>query len=238
MERRNLSLTPRNEDTREQRSVALPQHFSLEEIKQHFEEGMCFVRGQFTVANSLSESENIEGCKLVWRSQVAFSEGLLDFFIHELSKYCLFKMFTGSWQKSEKYNNLQVKMSHVERGLEAVESHEWFFSYLNEYFSCDVFLSGESVKDQLNLIGIPFSKAMHIAFHERTENESHKVGKRTLDELYKRRNQIVHQADRVHTTAQQVDITHEYVEDFLGKIENIVNAIYQVAIEKDSPTQT
>lgn len=236
MERRNLSLTPRNEDTREQRAVALPQHFSLTEIKQHFDDGMRFVREQFSVANSLSESDNIEGCKLILRSQVAFSEGLLDFFIHEISKYCLFKMFTGSWEKSEKYKNLQIKMSHVERGLASVESHEWFFSYLNEHFSCDVFLSGESIKDQLNLIGIQFGVAMHKAFQERTENESHKVAKRTLDELYKRRNQIVHQADRVHATAEQVDITHEYVEEYLDKIEKIVTAIYQVALEKDSQT--
>ena len=57
-------------------------------------------------------------------------------------------------------------MSKVEEALSAKESDEWFFEYLNERFTKDVFLSGDSMRDQLNLIGISFDEAMHRAFHK------------------------------------------------------------------------
>lgn len=127
MGKRNLSLTPRIEGKRDKKTVSMPVHFSLSEIKQHFDESMQSVKNQLTVADNLLSDGNIEGCHIIWRSQIVFAEGLLDFYIHEMSKYCLFRMFNGEWQKSEKYKNLQVKMSKVEEGLAAKESNEWFF---------------------------------------------------------------------------------------------------------------
>ena len=38
---------------------------------------------------------NEEACKMILRSQVVLAEGLLDFYIHELSKFCMFQMFAG-----------------------------------------------------------------------------------------------------------------------------------------------
>ena len=54
------------------------------------------MKAQFEVANLLLESANEEGCKLIWRSQIVLAEGLLDFFLHEVSKYCMFQMFCGN----------------------------------------------------------------------------------------------------------------------------------------------
>ena len=113
MGKRDLSLTPRNEETREQNVIVSPVHFPLTDIKQHFDESMQSVKEQFTVADNLLSEGNAEGCRIIWRSQIVFAESLLDFYIHEMSKYCLFRMFTGEWQKSEKYKNLEVKMSKV-----------------------------------------------------------------------------------------------------------------------------
>ena len=179
MGKRDLSLTPRNEETRE-RIIVSPVHFPLTDIKQHFDESMQSVKEQFTVADNLLSEGNAEGCRIIWRSQIVFAESLLDFYIHEMSKYCLFRMFTGEWQKSEKYKNLEVKMSKVEEALSAKESDEWFFEYLNERFTKDVFLSGDSMRDQLNLIGISFGEAMHRAFHKDTVNASDKYGYRLV----------------------------------------------------------
>ena len=127
MGKRDLSLTPRIEDKRDKKAITPPVHFRLSEIKQHFDESMQSVKEQFTVADNLLSEGNTEGCQIIWRSQIVFAESLLDFFLHEMSKYCLFRMFTGEWEKSEKYKNLEVKMSKVEEGLAAKESDEWFF---------------------------------------------------------------------------------------------------------------
>ena len=232
MGKRDLSLTPRNEETRE-RIIVSPVHFPLADIKQHFDESMQSLKEQFTVADNLLSEGNSEGCRIIWRSQIVFAESLLDFYIHEMSKYCLFRMFTGEWQKSEKYKNLEVKMSKVEEALSAKESDEWFFEYLNERFTKDVFLSGDSMRDQLNLIGISFGEAMHRAFRKDTINASDKYGYRLVKQLFDRRNKIAHQNDRDHSSAAQTDITKKFVEQYISDIEAIVNAMHDIAKEKD-----
>ena len=95
MATRNLALTSRVEDVRELRPVALPIQFSLEEIKQHFDESLEGIKGQYSVADLLLQGGNEVGGKTIWRSQVVLVEGLLDFYLHEISKFCMFRMFTG-----------------------------------------------------------------------------------------------------------------------------------------------
>lgn len=236
MTARNTTLTPRAENTRNSRTIDFPKQFNLSEIKQHFTDSMNEVIEQFKVADNLNEDGNIIACKMVWRSQIVLSEGLLDFYIHEMSKYCIVRMFLGSWNKSEQYNNFRIPMSKIEDITQSEETADWLFEYLNHRFSHEVFLSFEKMKDQLNLIGIKFNEVMVEAFPQKSENESVKVGKEIISELFQRRNKIAHQNDRCHSDAKQADITKEYVEDYISKIEIIVNSIHKIAEEKECPT--
>jgi hypothetical protein len=230
--RRDLSLSPRVEEKRELKVIELPIQFSLKEIKEHFEESFNEVKAQYTVADLLNKNGNENDGKTIWRSQVVLAEGLLDFFIHEMSKFCLFKMFTGQWTKSEKYYRFMVPMSKVEDAINTVNSKDWFFEYLNDRFSRDVFLSHESMKDQLNLIGIDFSKTMERAFSKESKDPV-KYGKQVVIDLFQRRNDIAHQNDRSHASAKKQDITKEFVEKYITNIELIVNAIYDIALDND-----
>lgn len=230
--RRDLSLSPRVEEKRELKVIELPVQFSLKEIKAHFEESLNEVKAQYPVADLLNKNGNENDGKTIWRSQVVLAEGLLDFFIHEMSKFCLSKMFTGQWSKSEKYYRFMVPMSKVENAINTVNSKDWFFDYLNDRFSRDVFLSHESMKDQLNLIGIDFSKTMERAFSKESKDPL-KYGKQVVIDLFQRRNNIAHQNDRSHASAKKQDITKEFVEKYITNIELIVNAIYDIAIEND-----
>ena len=230
--RRDLSLSPRVEEKRELKVIELPIQFSLKEIKEHFEESFNEVKAQYTVADLLNKNGNENDGKTIWRSQVVLAEGLLDFFIHEMSKFCLFKMFTGQWTKSEKYYRFMVPMSKVEDAINTVNSKDWFFEYLNDRFSRDVFLSHESMKDQLNLIGIDFSKTLERAFSKESKDPV-KYGKQVVIDLFQRRNDIAHQNDRSHASAKKQDITKEFVEKYITNIELIVNAIYDIALDND-----
>lgn len=230
--RRDLSLSPRVEEKRELKVIELPIQFSLKEIKEHFEESFNEVKAQYTVADLLNKNGNENDGKTIWRSQVVLAEGLLDFFIHEMSKFCLFKMFTGQWTKSEKYYRFMVPMSKVEDAINTVNSKDWFFEYLNDRFSRDVFLSHESMKDQLNLIGIDFSKTMERAFSKESKDPV-KYGKQVVIDLFQRRNDIAHQNDRSHASAKKQDITKEFVEKYITNIELIVNSIYDIALDND-----
>ena len=233
MPKRDLSLTPRKEELRDAKLVVIPAQFSLNEIKQHFKDSLDTITKQYMVADTLNENGDIDGCKMIWRSQVVLAEGLLDFYIHEMSKYCLFRMFTRAWFPSEKYASFTVPMEKVEEALSAAQSKDWFFSYLNNRFSRDVFPSCESMRDQLNLIGIDFAPTMVKAFPRNKEADSIKDGKKIVTELFQRRNIIAHQNDRSHASAEQNDITKEFVEKYISNVESIVNAIHSLAEEKE-----
>ena len=234
MTERDLSLHPRAEGVRESRPVMPPVHFSPKEILSHYNESMDGIRKQFSVAKELLESGNVNGGKMIWRSQVVLAEGLLDYFIHEISKYSLFQMFTGQWDKSEKYGAFMIPLSKVEYAIGNNGSDEWFFEYLNDRFSRDVFLSLESMRDQLNLIGIGFVPAMVKAFPQDKEETSKKDGALIIQEFFRRRNEIAHQNDRSHSNAEQTDISEEFVIKYIGRIESIVKAIMDIVAEKNS----
>lgn len=230
---RNLSLTERIENVRDVRRVLTPVHFSTEQIMNHFTESMSGVKAQYAVAADLLEGGNENGCKTIWRSQIVLAEGLLDFYLHEMSKYCLFQMFCGNWEKTQKYMSIMIPMEKVEEAISAAESNEWFFEYLNIRFSRDVFLSAESMREQLNLIGIGFVAAMVKAFPRDKQETSNRDGSRIINNLFRRRNEIAHQNDRSHESAEQTDICQEFVEEYITNIENIVKAIHYIAQEKD-----
>ena len=230
---KDLYLHNRAEGIREAQLPLVPTQFSLEEIKQHFDQTLQSIEKEYSIADSLFSAGRTEEAQTIWRSQVVFLEGLLDFYIHEISKYGLYSMFCGKWEKSEKYVSIRVPMSVVETAFVNGESKKCFFDYLNECFSRQVFLAAESMRDQLNLIGIGFGEAMRKAFVKSTTNESQQYGAKIVEELYKRRNLIAHQNDRDHASAQQNTITKEFVEEAAKNIVAIVNAIHSIAQEKD-----
>lgn len=216
-------LQPRLEDVREPRTV--PIQFDLLEIKKHFDESIASIESQSKVLDNLTEDEG----KNILRAQVVFAEAVLDFYIHEISKYALYQMFCDEWEHSEKYGNMLVPMDKIVR---AFNSKEYFFQFLNDHFSQAVFLSAESMRDQLNLIGIPFAKVMKTAFPMQTEEESIKKGKEIIINLFSRRNAIAHQIDRSHESAEQNDITVQYVNSCIKNIKSIVEAINSIASTK------
>lgn len=224
---RNLDLTERAEDTREQRTS--PTQFNLHQIKAHFDESIQAIEKQYEISDGLLIEGKTEEAKTILRSQIVLAEGVLDFLIHEISKYGLYHMYEGSWEKSERYLNLPIQMRQFEIAISAPDSNEWFFEFLNERFSRDVFLAEDNMKDQLNLIGVPFPDVMQEAFPMANHKQSIEQGKNIIKSLFARRNAIAHQNDRSHASAEQADITKPYVQERLAEIKAIGNAIYTVA---------
>lgn len=231
MEKRDLSLTSRVEGVRDPLPSCVV-HFELTEIKSHFDQSLLEIQNQFNIADELHTAGKVEDCKNIWRSQVVFLEGILDFYLHELSKYALFKMFIGEWPQSEKFASLQIPMVEVEHAIESSESKEWFFEYLSKRFSHDVFLSPDAMNDQLNLIGIGFNNVMKIAYPKSTEQQSRKYGRKVVQDLFDRRNVIAHQVDRTHESAERNDIDRAFVEKCISDIVLIVTTIHSLAEDK------
>lgn len=229
---RDLTLQPRLENVRDKLSPNII-IFSLEDIRQHFNENLDHIKQQYNVAESLIESGKIEDAENIWRSQIVFLDSALDFYLHELTKYGLLKMFEGEWRRTVKYNNLSVKIPFIEKALSAPEENEWFKEFSNEVFSNVPMMSFDAVKSQINLIGLKLSEIADNAFYcagsdEKTQDKL----KRRIKELYDRRNLIAHQSDRKAHNAERESISREMVESFVKDVEKIVDAIHNNALQK------
>lgn len=225
MEERNLDLMSRNEETRDKFHTEVIK-FELDEIMQHFTETIQAINAQFDVADELLESGKVTDGENIWRAQIIFLASALDFYMHELTKYGLCEIYNENWSRTEKYDNLQVNMKVIEVALKSGEDIDWFLEYINGYYRAITMVSYESVKDQLNLLGIKSELVAERAFYQRggTEKTKDKL-KRRLNELFGRRNIIAHQTDRAHADAQVNTITKEIVQNFICDIEKIVDSI-------------
>lgn len=125
MSKRELSLHPRVEDTRDKITIEPVIQFSLSEIKERFDETIVGIEGQFALAESLIEDGRTESAKEIYRSQIVFLESALDFYIHEISKYGVISIFTNKWSKTERYSNFKIPMSIFEKGIRNPESTTW-----------------------------------------------------------------------------------------------------------------
>ena len=229
MEERNLDLVPRKEGTREKVTPVMIK-FQLDEIKQHFDENVQYIRAQFKIADEMLQLGKEDDAKTIWRSQIVFVESAFDFYLHEITKYGLSEMFTGSWEKTEKYNNLSVKMSIVDKALNAREDTEWFIEFVNDFYKEKTLVSYESVKDQINLLGLKIQEVADGVFYERGSDVKTKEKlKNSLEGLYHRRNIIAHQSGRRHSDAQLEEISKELVESHLEDVEKIVHKIHELA---------
>lgn len=207
MDERNLDLVVRNENTRDKFQTEVVR-FELDQILQHFVEAIQTINAQFDVVDELIESGKVIEGENIWRAQIIFLASALDFYMHELTKYGLCEIYNENWNHTDKYENLQVNMKAIEIALKSGEDIDWFLEYINNYYRAITMVSYESVKDQLNLLGICLASVADGAFYQRGETENTKARfKRRLNELFSRRNIIAHQSDRAHTDAQVNIIT-------------------------------
>jgi hypothetical protein len=232
MEERNLDLVARNEDTRDKFHTEVIR-FELDQILQHFAETIQAIIAQFDVADELFASGKVIEGENIWRAQIIFLASGFDFYMHELTKYGLCEIYDENWERTDKYENLQVNMNVIEVALKSGEDIDWFLEYINGYYRAITMVSYDSVREQLNLLGINSALVAEGAFYQRGGTENTKVKlKRRLNELFSRRNIIAHQSDRAHTDAQVNIITKEIVQNFVCDIEKIVKSIDEEARNK------
>lgn len=231
--RRNLNLSPRAEKVREPLVKSAVQ-FELSEIKERFDESLNTIRNYFELAEYLISVDKYKESENIYRSQIVFLESILDFFMHEITKFGVYRIFIKEWESTEKFKNLEIPMSIVMNALTNTESTEYFFDYINSRYSSEVMQDWSVIRDQLNLIGVSWSLVCQLCNPGKDEKDSITNAKIKLIEVYKRRNEIAHQNDRRHTDAEQQGITRSYVEENMEFIDNFVNAICDIAKQKNN----
>lgn len=222
---RNLELTQRsigNRDRRHNRTI----QFELSAIAERFVSNLQSIKSQFNLAEQLKAEGNSQ-YKDILRSQIVFLDSAFDFFMHEVTKYGMVQIFQGVWKKTERYNNFTIRLGDISDVLQNPEQENWFLDIVNDSYAEDTFMSSEAVIGQLNLIGVKWQSVADRAFYEQGSKIPTKDKfKNILNSLFKRRNQIAHQADCLHETGVKIEIEREDVEAYITDIEKIVTAIF------------
>ena len=228
----DLSLT-RSEESREKKPSEVI-NFELDEIKKHFDENIIDIENQFEIINILDSKKDKEKIDCILRSQVVFLGSSLDFYFHGITKFGLMKIYEGVWEETSKYKNIEVKMDIVSKALRETESSEWFIEFINSKYAGVTMMAWESIKSQLNLIGLNVQNVARDAFYDKDSSEKVEIKiKRRVGELFYRRNSIAHQFDRLHSDASKIEISKEIVVEFIEDVKKIVNAVHENAKKKD-----
>lgn len=199
--------------------------FELSAITNRFTYNLSSIKAQFELVEQLKAEGNRQ-YKDILRSQIVFLDSALDFFMHEVTKYGMIQIFQGVWAKTERYDNFSIRLGEISDVLRNPEQENWFLDIVNDSYAEDTFMSADSVIGQLNLIGVKWQSIADRAFYEQGSTIPTKDKfKSTLNTLFRRRNQIAHQADCLHETGAKIDIERETVEKYICDVEKIVSAI-------------
>lgn len=230
---KDFSLSPSPEGVRNSNVFSIPNR-DFEEINKHFTESIAEIRNQFNIAINLKDS-NPDAYQSILRSQIVFLSSAFDFYMHELTIYGIINIFNGYWTNTEKYNNINVPMKVFEKSFKNPERIDSFKDFINSLYNQQSLTSEIAFNNQCNIIGISQSKIADEAFYE-TGSTIKTIDslKKTIKDLYKRRNLIAHQFDRSFLSGDKFEINQDMVETFINNIERIVNAIIKIVNEKNT----
>lgn len=181
-----FELTSRNNfPTRSSNKITFPRIvFDLQPILDRFNSNIADIKSHFQTADDLLSLQPPKqtAAEDVWRSQIVFLDSALDFYIHEIVKYGIIKMFNGNWTESTDYKKMKVRLSFAVNLAQNPNSASKLLEEIDEMNKYSCFM-GKKIKDALRFINIPYNLT--------SAEESF------LIDLYNRRNQIAHQADHI-----------------------------------------
>lgn len=208
--------------------------FTLEEIKQQFEQSLEEIESKFDIAQQFFNEQKIAQCEDIWRTQIVFLDSAFDYYIHQITKYGMNKMFQGLWEKTDGYKKFAVNMKILEDALNNPENQKWFPNLVNSTYERIPFMSYDDVNKQLRLIGIKIKDVEDAAFHEIGSSIPTKTKyKNAINNLYHRRNAIAHQSDRSHINNTKNSIEKNTVVEYITGIRKIVDAIHSIIENKN-----
>ena len=89
----------------------------------------CLVQQMnFVKMKKKGQAENI------WRAQVILLVSAFDFFMHEITKLGVSNIFEGKWEKTQRYNNISMKLEVLDVALKDGEDNDWFIDVNGKYF--------------------------------------------------------------------------------------------------------
>lgn len=220
---RRVSLNARKEnqlpnrwDVRELRN--------LEKIEETWNEQFRILENSF---ENLLKNTNEQD--YILRSQIAFLFSLFDLFLHEIVKFGLVNMFTGSWEKTNHYKKLVLSMEDFEKGKSVQFSETWFLAVQDRNYNTSSLCHYEKMCEHFGLMGISKKEIADKAFYKQgSKIKTEEQLRETILLLNELRNFIVHQASLDVRTLNVIEISKEQVTQLMENLNKIVHAILEV----------
>lgn len=194
--------------------------FNFDDAFNRFNEGVESIKEQFVLADELVDKGEVVNASMIWCSQVVLLGSALDFYMHEIVKIGLCKMFDEDWATTDKYKKLSVPMDYVITALDTRDNQEWFLECVNDLFKSKTIMSYKSIKEHLNYFNIK-SDVLIDNFE-------------CLDKFYTRRNEICHQFNRSHDDSSIIVISKEDVCCYIEQVHNLVKNIDSLLVSKEN----
>ena len=187
----------------------------LNKIQTDFDRNIQDIEAKFNLVQSiLGTSPDL--AKDIWRSQIVFLDSALDFYIHEIARFGMSKIINDEWADTKQFNKFQISMKLARILIVTPENLNLFMDEIDESNQKNCFMKFENIKRQLNLIGVAIDK------DDNNENQ--------IDNLFKRRNEIAHQAD--FSNGVKNNITEQEVRNFIDAVKILQTKIQNAIIAK------
>lgn len=187
----------------------------LSKIQDDFERNITDIEAKFNLAQSIY-STSPDSAKDIWRSQIVFLDSALDFYIHEIARYGMSKIINDEWGDTKQFNKFQISMRLAKILIVTPENLNLFMDEIDETNQKSCFMKFENLQRQLHLIGVSIIKDS--------------INEGQIDNLFKRRNEIAHQAD--FTNGVKNNITEQEVRDFIDAVKLLQSKIQTAIVAK------
>lgn len=217
-------------DTREKRKidkkVIIKPDIKSKEIIDQFNKNIENIRKKFDIYSTLTEKDLKEEAEDILRSQVVFLMSALDFYMHEIAKYGLLKIFNGEKPKTSSFKNFLVSIETVQLALKNPESVDWLSEEIILRHSHETFMSDTKIKKVLAQIS---TKPVYTDVAPIVCKDTKELNEK-LNNLYARRNKIAHQSDREHGSINLNSINKDEVKNYIDLVDKFINEVHKILI--------
>lgn len=216
----------RGERNIDQKTIVVPD-IKANKIINTFNNSIDSLRKKIGIHEGLNKKGFTEEADDVLRSIVVFLMSAVDFYMHEIVKYSLVKMFKGEKSKTVGYKNSLVPLKVVEKGIKNPQNIDWLEDGIIQQQGFKTFMAADKIGEVLKLIS---NKEIFSEVASQLGKSTEEL-KNEIQKIYTRRNKIAHQTDRHHKTNRLSSIKKEEVERFIDLIESFILEVHKIVIE-------
>ena len=192
--------------------------FTIEEIQENFELAMRTIDTNLLEGEKLEKEGKVKLAEDLYRFLIASLESAFDYFIHCILKLGFQEMYLQERECSDRYNKFCIPMSVVSELLNNSNNANALLLFIDERFSADTYLGYDKFKEAFSFIDKDLINGVCADIYNGNQSKL----KDFIEKIYKRRNLIVHQDDRVSLTGEKSRISSKQVIDFKNELQKIV----------------